>query len=133
MRIKLPLMPHGRRRSFPFVIAIGVGLVIASSRLYALEAGRDHAIAIAKRYGPVEIYMDKVDRILLSNRKAVDEVLPLLKDIPDLKHLSISGVNLNDDDIRRISELAQLRGLTLSTCEIDDADFRVLSKLNGLT
>jgi hypothetical protein len=122
------------RRSFFVVVCLGVLLVLIG--FYKSYSRRDRALTVAKQLGHVEI--DNVPpnfkRLLVSlgSRKAVNNVLPLLKDVPDLTSLVILNVNLTEQDLTSIGQLTQLPDLTLGTCDINDEDLRFLTGLSNL-
>jgi hypothetical protein len=97
---------------------------------------RDHALAMAKQYGHLEI--DDIPpfpkRILvsLSDRRAVDEVLPLLQHVPDLTILNVLNVTLTEQDLKTIGGMASLGDLTLGTCGINDELLASLSTMKNL-
>jgi hypothetical protein len=97
---------------------------------------RDHALAMAKQYGRLTI--DDIPRVpkrilvSLLNRRAVDEVLPLLKDVPDLTILGIDRVELREEDFHAIGQLTQIQTLGLQKCTFDEDDLRLLSNLSKL-
>lgn len=97
---------------------------------------RDHALAMAKQYGHLEIdnlpAIPKRVLVSLSNRRAVDKVLPLLTAVPDLTVLGIDRVKLTKEDFRSIGELTHLPTLRLKKCDFDEGDLTFLSGLTNL-
>ncbi len=121
-------------RSWRGVTIVGVCIVVASAAFALMtDSKRDKAIAAAKKYGKVAVVNGHVYGVQLRNRQAVDEVLPLLKDIIDLAGLTISGVDLNTVDMEAIGGLTPLVDLSLSGCGLTDAELQPLRALTDVT
>lgn len=117
------------------VVILSAGILIAAGALAVMVAGgRDRAIAAAKKYGQVDIdpSTNEVRRIDLHSREAFDEVLPLLRSVPDLQFLSLGGAELQEKNLQAIAELQSLPTLFMVLCDLDDDDMRFLEKLTDL-
>jgi len=75
----------------------------------------------------VELDAQRRIRIIFPKDGVTEESLSLLKDIPDLDDLQISGIKLTDKNINSLSGLSQLQRLRLSGNSITDEG---LKKLN---
>ena len=56
-----------------------------------------------------------------------------LPTLTNTKYLSLNGIALTPDDIRRLRELHQLDSLNLENCELANAHISELAKLQGLS
>lgn len=79
-----------------------------------------------------EVMKDRIIGISLQTRDAATLLLPRLEQLPHLTSLTITNINLNDDDFRHISKLERLTKLGLGSCNIDDAEVGWLEKLRNL-
>lgn len=114
-------------------VIIGLCVVVGGTALaFMIDGGRANAIAAAKRYGRVEIPYPGVMRIDLHNRKALDEVLPLLSSVPELDYLSLGGAELTDENLRALGTLTQIRTLSIGRSDLDDDGLGGLSPLTNL-
>jgi hypothetical protein len=114
-------------------VIIGLCVVVGGTALALMIAGgRAQAIAAAKRHGRVEIPYPGFMRIDLHNRKALDEVLPLLTSVSDLHYLSLGGAELTAENLRAIGELKQIHTLSIGQSNLDDDDLGGLSPLTNL-
>src|SRR5262245_15359360 len=116
------------------VAILGAGVLIAAGALAVIvDGGRDRAIAAAKKHGEVVIVNGHVRIVRLGNRTAVDQVLPLLKDLPELVELSIYGVNLTPVDLQAIGDLTFLSSVRLEGCGLSGQETAPLGNLMNVT
>ncbi len=107
-----------------------VGTVFA----LAVETDRDRAIAAAQKWGRVIInpISRTVQRISLSDGHGYREVLPLLKDVPDLQHLSVGSAPLSEQELEAIGDLTQLPSLSISNSNVESDDLRHIGGMTSL-
>ena len=119
------------RRRIP---AIAVCLLIGTATLAVMvDSGRDKAIAAAKKHGKVFVLRGQVYSVTLPSRKAIDEVLPLLDHVSELRELVIYGVDLTPDDIQAIARLTSLIALRFDGCGLRGAELDPLGNLTNVT
>ncbi len=113
-------------------IIAGALLIACGALAVMIETRHAKAIAAAKKYGMVQTVSGRVYTVRLLNHKAVDEVLPLLKDVPEMGELIIGGVDLTPADIQMIGELTQLESLRLGGCDLSGDELSPLGKLKKI-
>jgi hypothetical protein len=115
----------------------GALVVMAVTR----HTARERAIATARQYGqvayrvPLEPYptVQRFVHISLRDQRGFDEVIPLLKDIRELRQLWLGGTGeLRAEHLRTIGELDQLYALAIQGCGIADDDLEFLKDLPNL-
>jgi hypothetical protein len=119
-----------RRRIAAIVVCVLIG---TATLAVMVDSGRDTAIAAAKKHGKVFILRGQVYSVTLPSRKAVDEVLPLLDHVSELRELVIYGVDLTPDDLQAIARLTSLSALRLDGCGLRGAELDPLGDLTNVT
>lgn len=88
-------------------------------------------IETIERLGDAEVWNGRVTAVRLRDRQGVDAVIPLLPRLPKLNALHIAGVALSEEQMRTIGQLNLLE-LRLEKCDVNDGDMRFLTNLTSL-
>lgn len=115
------------------VAILGMSLILFGGALaLMMDADRKRAVVAATEHGNKLNFQGEMRVVTLNSRNAVDDVLPLLKDLPELRELQIARVPLTPEDLVTIGELRSLVVLRLADCGLTGDETLPLGNLTNV-